>query len=127
VTRPAPLLALALVFILTACDSRNGPSPDCTAYSRAQAIEQAEPLDLEVVKVWSVVADALEHGREPGISHRVEAVVKSGPRAGEQLDLPYDEWNVGRAPPSKGARLIAAPADWVKRGKDSNGRPMRGF
>jgi hypothetical protein len=121
--RATPLLPLLV--LLTACSTR----PDYAAppLSRSQALARTEVLELKVKKVWNTVHDALDHDREPGISHVIEVEVVAGPGAGTPLTLPYDEWNVGKEPPAAGARVVTAPADWVKRAKDTKGRPFGGW
>lgn len=118
-----PCAVALAVLMLAGCgkDTRTQP------LNRSQALARTEVLELTVVKVWDVVGDALDHDREPGISHIVEVDVRSGASAGQQLALPYDEWNVGAPPPQPGATVVAAPADWVKRAKDSRGRPVGGW
>jgi len=119
-----PLLALlASILCLVGCGGEARTKP----LNRSQAIAKTEVLEVKVVKVWDVVVDALDHDREPGISHYVEVDVLSGSSAGKQMTLPYDEWNVGGPPPEAGTTLVMAPADWVKRSKDSRGRPIGGW
>ena len=117
------LIAVVVLLSVSAC-GREARTPPL---SRSQAMARTEVLEMKVVKVWDVVADALDHDREPGISHHVEVDVVSGSSAGTQLTLPYDDWNVGAAPPAIGTIVVAAPADWVKRAKDSRGRPHGGW
>jgi hypothetical protein len=112
-----------LLTTLAAC----GNSPRTAPLTRAQATARTEVLEMQVVKVWNVVTDALDHDREPGISHCIEVDVLSGSSAGSKLTLPYDEWNVGKAPPPEGTTVVAAPADWVRRSKDSRGKPFGGW
>lgn len=120
----AALLATAFLgLVLAGC----GPEMRTPPINRGQAASRTEVLEMKVVKVWDVVADALDHDREPGISHYIEVDVLSGSNAGKQLTLPYDEWNVGKQPPATDATVIAAPADWVRRGKDSRGKPFGGW
>ncbi|MEK7413228.1 MAG: hypothetical protein AAB263_07915 [Planctomycetota bacterium] len=114
-----PLLGLCV--LLVGCStSREFRVP---AYNRNQALARTEVMELKVIKVWSVTGDALDHDRELGISHYIEVDVIGGTQAGNMLSLPYDEWNVGKAPPAEGSTVIVAPADWVKRAKDTKGRP----
>jgi hypothetical protein len=120
--RRTSLILLALA-VLAGC----GPETRTPPLQRNQALARTEVLELKVVKVWDVVADALDHSREAGISHIVEVDVLSGPSAGTQLALPYDDWNVGKAPPTEGTTVVVAPADWVKRGKTSKGQPFSGW
>lgn len=110
--------------LLTSC---GGVQTRTQPLTRSQASARTEVLEMKIVEVWDVVADALDHDREPGISHLIEVDVLSGSTAGKQLTLPYDEWNVGKPPPAEGSVVVGAPADWVKRGKDSRGRPFGGW
>lgn len=121
---PAALLAAFLLLLALAGCGNQSRTPPLT---RAQAAARTEVLEMKIVKVWDVVSDALDHDREPGISHCVEVDVISGSSAGKQLTLPYDEWNVGKPPPAVDSTVVAAPADWVRRGKDSRGRPFGGW
>ena len=114
-----------LVLLLGGCStSRDFRVP---ALNKNQAMARTEVMQLKIVKVWSMVGDALDHDREPGISHYIEVDVISGSQAGSMMSLPYDEWNVGKAPPAEGSIETVAPADWVRRGKNSTGRPFGGM
>lgn len=117
-------ITVVLGLSLAAC-AAHGPRE--RPWTRAEALAATAPLELEVLRVWDVVADALRVGREPGTSHIIEVEVHSGVQAGQRLALPYDEWNVGAPPPPAGTRLVIAPADWVRRAKDSRGRPFTGW
>jgi hypothetical protein len=68
----------------------------------------------------------MDNSGDPHVSHYVEVDIVSGKEKGTRMTLPYDEWNVGEAPPSKGTILMMAPADWVKRNPKSQGRPFGG-
>ena len=115
-----PLLGLLVLF--SGCStSRDFRVP---AYNRDQALVHTEPMELKIVKVWSVTGDALDHDRELGIDYYIEVDVVSGPQAGTKLSLPYDQWNVGKPPPTEGSIVVVAPSDWVKRAKDTKGRPF---
>ncbi len=123
--RAMPTLLLCLfILILAGCGGSQTRTPPL---NRGQALARTEVLEMKIIKVWDVVADALNHDREPGISHYIEVDVLSGSSAGKQLTLPYDEWNAGGRPPSDGTTVVAAPADWVKRANDSKGRPFGGW
>lgn len=113
---PLPLLVLTLC--LAACGGETRTKP----LTRGQAVAKTEVLEVKVIKVYDVVLDALNHDREPGISHYVEIEVLSGTSAGKTLTLPYDEWNVGSPPPAEDSTQVMAPADWVRRPKDGRGR-----
>lgn len=117
------VLAAILAVALVGC----GQEFRTPALNRQQALSQTEVLEMKVVKVWNVVTDALDHDREPGIGYYVEVDVLSGSNAGAKLTLPYDDWNVGKPPPAVGTRVIAAPADWVKRGRHSKGAAFGGW
>lgn len=120
----AKLLAACLVIVaLAGCGNQTRTPP----VSRSHAQAMTEVMELKIVRVWDVVADALDHDRDPKISHIIDVDVLSGSRAGQQLALPYDSWNVGKAPPVEGSVVVVAPADWVNRGKDSRGRPFGGW
>lgn len=118
------LATCAAAMLLAGCATRDFRTPPLT---RAQAMSRTEVMELRIVKVWDSVNDALDHDREQGISHFIEVDVKSGSQAGKPLTLPYDDWNVGKAPPGEGITVFVAPADWVRRGKDSKGRPFGGW
>ena len=123
--RATTALLLCLIALgLAGCGGTQARTPPL---NRGQAMARTEVLELKIVKVWDVVADALDHDREPGISHYIEVDVLSGSSAGKQLTLPYDEWNAGGRPPAEGSTVVAAPADWVKRANDSKGRPFGGW
>lgn len=116
------LAAFTLLILMAGCgDSEFRAQP----YNKAQALSHTEVLEMKVVKVWSVVGDHLEHYRELGISHYVEVDVVSGTKAGEHLTLPLDDWTT--KPPAEGAVVVAAPADWVKQGKNHQTRPYGGW
>lgn len=119
------LLTLASVLLLAGCGG--GDEFRTPPLSRGQASARTEVLEMRVVRVWDVVADALDHEREPMISHYLDVDVLSGSLAGKSMVLPYDEWNVGKKVPAEGTTVIAAPADWVRRGRDSKGRPFGGW
>ncbi len=107
---------------LVGCNSpRVAPTP------RAKAIQDTEPREMRVVKVWDQVAEGMDVDRDENVSHLIEVEVLSGPHQGETMTLPYDEWNVGKKPPRAGDRVVVAPADWVKRDANSHGRPMKGW
>lgn len=116
-------LVAAPLLLLTGCGTQTRTQP----LTRSQASARTDVLEMKIVKVWDVVSDALDHDREPGISHCIEVDVMSGSGAGKQLALPYDEWNVGKPPPAVDSTVVAAPADWVRRGKDTRGRPFGGW
>lgn len=114
-----------LVMLLAGCgDSR---AYRVQPLNRNQALARTEVLELKIIKVWSESGDVLNHRRELGVSHFIEVDVLSGTLAGTMLTLPYDEWNVGKQVPAEGTTLVTAPADWVRRGKDSKGRPFGGW
>ncbi len=114
----------ALILCLACCGGNATRTPPL---NRGQALARTEVLELKIVKVWDVVADALNHDREPGISHYIEVDVLSGSSAGTKLTLPYDEWNAGAKPPAADTIVVAAPADWVRRANNSKGRPFGGW
>jgi hypothetical protein len=111
------LPALALAVALAGC----GNAARTTPLTKDQALSRTEVLEMKVVKVWDVVTDALDHDRDPSVSHVIEVDVLSGTLAGKQLALPFDKWNVGGAPPAEGTTVVAAPADWVKLSRNSKG------
>jgi hypothetical protein len=116
------LLALAVVALPVAGCQREARTPPIT---RAEALRRTEVLELRVIKVWDLVVDALDHDRDPQISHLVEVDVLSGPQAGSQLTLPLDSWNV--KPPEAGSVVVIAPADWVRPARDGRTRPFGGW
>jgi hypothetical protein len=118
------LVTLAILVLVSGC---GGGEARSRPLNRGQAAARTEVMELKVVKVWDVVSDALNHDREPGISHYIEVDVLSGSAAGTPLTLPFDEWNVGGRPPAEGTTVVVAPADWVRRAKDSRGRPFGGW
>ena len=112
------LSALALCLSLAGCGLQARTPP----LSSSQALGRTEVLEMRVVKVWDTVTDALDHDRDPSVSHIIEVDVLSPPAfAGKQFALPFDKWNVGGAPPVEGVTVIAAPADWVKLSRNSKG------
>ena len=112
------LSALALALCLAGC----GNTARTTPLTKEQALSRSEVMEMKVIKVWDVVTDALDHDRDPSVSHIIEVDVLSPPAvAGQQLALPFDKWNVGGAPPAAGTTVIAAPADWVKLSRNSRG------
>ncbi len=111
------LAFLALSLCLAGCGNQARTPP----LTQAQALSRTEVLQMKIVKVWNVVTDALDHDRDPSIRYLIEVDVLSGSTAGQQLTLPYDDWNVGAPPPAEGSTVVAAPADWVKRSKNSRG------
>lgn len=118
--RSAPLRALSAL-TLCLCLAGCGLQARTPPLSSSQALGRTEVLEMRVVKVWDTVTDALDHDRDPSVSHIIEVDVLSGSSAGKQLALPYDKWNVGRPPPEEGSIVVAAPADWVKRSRNSRG------
>lgn len=117
------LTVLAAALLLTGCGREFRAAP----LNRGQASARTEVLEMRVFHVWDIVADALDLAHEPGISHYIEVDILSGTLAGKQITLPYDEWNVGKKPPAEGSTVIAAPADWVRRGRESKGRAFGGW
>ena len=119
--------ALWVLMLAVACLAGGCGGPRQPAISRVDALHDVKPREFKVIKVWDEVRDNMDTGRDPHISHVIEVEVLSGPDQGRQLTLPYDEWNVGKAPPTEGERVVIAPADWVKRDPDSKGRPFGGW
>ena len=114
------LSALALALLLAGCGNTARTPP----LTKEQALSRTEVLEMRVVKVWDVVTDALDHDRDPAVTHIIEVDVLSGSQAGTPLALPFDTWNVGGPPPVAGTTVIAAPADWIKRSRNSKGSPF---
>jgi hypothetical protein len=111
-----------VVLALSACGGpREKPMP------RSEALQDATPREMRVVKVWDQVEDSMDLDRDENVSHVIECEVLSGPDQGKVLALPYDEWNVGHRPPRAGERVVVAPADWVRRDPNSHGRPAKGY
>lgn len=117
IRRLTPFLLLGLV-LLTGCSSARVSPID-----RGQALRDRTPREVKVVKVWDQVNDRLDGPTDPQISHYIEVDVLDGPEAGKPMTLPYDRWNTGKEPPSRGDRLVVAPMDWVSRDPHTNGRP----
>ncbi len=117
------VLLAGMLALLTGCnDARVPPTP------RAEALQDKEVREVLVVKVWDQGTDRLGgNNGDPHVSHYIEVDVLSGPGKGKPLTLPYDEWNVGKAPPANGAKLMMAPMDWVRRDPNSQGRPYNGW
>lgn len=115
--RPFAPLALCLLFLLTGCNEPRTP-----AISRSESLRDRAPLQVRVVKVWNQSTDRIESDNDPHVSHFIEVDVIAGERKGDKLTLPFDAWNVGREPPSRGTELVIAPADWVQRDPRSKGR-----
>lgn len=117
------LLIVSLVVLsgLTGCnDPRVPPLP------RNEAINDRTVREVKIIKIWDQSEGRMDNAGDPHISHYIEVDVVSGDEKGTKLTLPYDEWNVGEAPPAKGTTLLVAPADWVKRNPKSQGRPFGG-
>lgn len=111
-------LALPVLLLLTACSSARVPP-----ISRGEAQRDHIPREVRVVKVWDQVSNRLDGPVDPQISYYIEVDVLDGPEAGKPMTLPYDRWNTGKEPPSKGDRLMMSPADWVLRDPQTKGRP----
>ncbi len=115
-------LAVLLTLVAGCNDSRVPPTP------RASALQDKEVREVKVVKVWDQGTDRLDAGGgDPHISHYIEVDVLTGSDKGKALTLPYDEWNVGKAPPVAGQTVMVAPMDWVRRDPNSQGRPFNGW
>lgn len=106
---------------LTGCDD-----PRVPPLPRNEALSDRTVREVKIVKIWDQSGNRMDNAGDPHVSHYIEVDVISGDEKGTKLTLPYDEWNVGEAPPSKGTTLLVAPADWVKRNPKSQGRPFGG-
>lgn len=122
-TRITCPVAVLVVLLLAGC----GTSFRAPAMPREEALNRGTPLHLVVVKVWSLASSGLDHDRDALITHWIECDVLDGSPTGRPITLPYDEWNTGRKAPEEGDRLTVAPADWVRRAKNTQGRPYGGF
>ncbi len=108
---------VAALAALTAC---GGPRE--TPMTRAQAMAATTPRVFKVIKVYDRVEDAIQApDHDLGVSHYIEVDPLDG--IGGRLLLPFDTWNTGKVPPEAGARVVLAPADWVRRDPTSAGRP----
>lgn len=106
------------LILLAGCNSSRVPP-----IGRGEALRDRIPREVRVVKVWDQVDDRLDGPTDPQISHYIEVDVLDGPEVGKPMTLPYDRWNTGKEPPSRGDRLVMAPSDWVTRDPRTNGRP----
>lgn len=106
---------------LTGCDD-----PRVPPIARNEAISDRTPREVKIIKIWDQTGSRMGSGGDPHVSHYIEVDIVSGDEKGTPMTLPYDEWNVGEAPPAKGTTLMIAPADWVKRNPKSQGRPFGG-
>lgn len=114
---------LGSLAVLTGCNESRVPPT-----SRGEALQDNEVREVKVIKVWDQGEDRLDSGDgDPHISHYIEVDVLSGKDKGKSLTLPYDEWNVGKAPPATGSTVMVAPMDWVRRDPNSQGRPYNGW
>lgn len=117
------LLTISLVVLagLAGCDD-----PRVPPLARNEAINDRTPREVKIIKIWDQTDSRMNNGGDPHVSHYIEVDILSGDEKGTPMTLPYDEWNVGEAPPAKGTTLMIAPADWVKRNPKSQGRPFGG-
>ncbi len=121
--RPMPVLVLLATALLSGC-AREEP---VTLLSHDQAMQDDRPRQVHVLRITDQVEDGSGDNRDVDVSHWVKVRVLDGPGQGTLLLLPYDDWNVGRPPPRAGTDLVVAPADWVRRAPDSQGRPFHGW
>ena len=120
--RWCPLLVLwSSILLLAGC---GGERDDSTIVTRTQAMADATPREMQVITVYDQVTDIMNPDHDENISHMIEVEILSGEGQGKHFVFPYDEWNTGRHPPAVGARVVCAPADWVKRDPDSHGKPF---
>lgn len=115
------LLGILILGLVACSEPRVPPIP------RGDALADRVIREVTVIKVWDQSTDRLGDAGDPHISHYIEVDVVSGAEKGTRMTLPYDEWNVGQAPPAKGRTLLIAPADWVQRSPTSQGRPFGGW
>jgi hypothetical protein len=101
-------LCIVLLMALVGCGARG---PKGVAYPVEEAASDPRPRTVEVVKVWSLLDDAVTTYRDGRVSHLVEVTVLAGPPAAEAW--PWDSYAKGGPPPAEGDRVVAAPAEWV--------------
>lgn len=116
---------IAILVLIAALSACGGPRVAPTR--RSDALADARPREMRVIKVWDQLTDGTDESRDENVSHVIEVEVLSGEEQGKVMALPYDEWNVGRRPPAAGERVMSSPADWVRRNPDSRGRPFGGW
>jgi hypothetical protein len=114
-------MGIVIAAALTSCDD-----PRVPPIPRSEALGDRTVREVKVIKVWDQTGNRMNNSGDPHVSHFVEVDIVSGDEKGTRMTLPFDEWNVGEAPPSKGTILMIAPADWVKRNPKSQGRPFGG-
>ncbi len=114
-------IGVVVVVGLSGCDE-----PRVPPLARNEALSDHTVREVTIVKVWDQTGNRMNSGGDPHVSHFVEVDIVSGAEKGTRMTLPFDEWNVGQAPPNKGTTLLIAPADWVKRNPKSQGRPFDG-
>ena len=122
-SHPTWLLTVCLLVLvgLTGCDD-----PRVPPLPRNEALNDRTVREVKIIKIWDQTGKRMSNAGDPHVSHYIEVDVVSGDEKDTKLTLPFDEWNVGEAPPSKGTILVMAPADWVKRNPKSQGRPFGG-
>ncbi len=113
--RLALLSQLLLLLLLSSC------GPEGREIAREEALEWRAPIHCRIREVYDVLD--LRRSTDPNTTHLIEVEIVSGDDAGELLVLPYDEWSVGRKPPSAGRDMVFPPASWVRKSADSRGRP----
>lgn len=113
------LLFLSLC-LLSACGGPREP-----VLTKDQAMAERRVLDLRVVAIH----DAMDVMGPTQGSHLIEVEVLDGAPeyVGKIITLPFDEWAVGRAPPTVGAQLRLAPRTWLVTAADSKGKPIEGW
>jgi hypothetical protein len=96
---------------LGACRSGTEAPP----MSPQAAAQDRTPRRVRITRVHDQMESRVVSKVDAMVTHYVEVVVVSGPDRGKPLALPYDEVNVGRAPPAVDSEVVMAPADWVRR------------
>ncbi len=115
--------ALAMVLVvLTSCN--DGPRTEIT-HRRALIWETV--YEAEIIKVWDTMH--LNRAVDPHVSHYIEVLIltEGDDLTGQQIGFPYDEWSVGKKPPSVGEVVLFTPASWVQTSASSMGRPKSGW
>ncbi len=115
------LLPFAILLLLAGCGGLRKP---------VMSVDQARADHRTVtLRILAVHASERIAGPSPGASHLIEVACQGGDDSlrGRSFTLPYDEWNVGAAPPAAGTVVTTTPAAWVDRSPRSKGVPTHGW
>jgi len=114
------VLVFMTLMVVAACGGPRQP-----ILNNSQAAAERRVLDLRIVAVF----DALNVPAFTQGSHLIEVKVLGGAPEydGLIITLPYDEWAVGRPPPTPGTQISIAPRQWLITDPGSKGRPLQGW